>query len=175
VPDEEWRPIPEWDGYEASSQGRIRSWRSTVPGKRANKPKVMATPIIRGHPTVGLCINGHRVGRQVGAWVLDAFVGPRPEGMECSHRNGNALDNSLGNLVWETHAENMARKLGHGTIPRGSAHASAKLTDRDVQLIRRMLEVGIPQSMTAWVFETSRTAISDIHTGRSWKAATWKP
>ena len=42
--------------------------------------------------------------------VLSAWVGPRPEGMECDHINGDSLDNRLCNLEWVTHEENMRRR-----------------------------------------------------------------
>lgn len=42
--------------------------------------------------------------------VLEAWVGPRPEGMECDHINGDSLDNRLENLEWVTHQENMRRR-----------------------------------------------------------------
>ena len=42
--------------------------------------------------------------------VLSAWVCPRPEGMECDHKNGDSLDNRLCNLEWVTHQENMARR-----------------------------------------------------------------
>ena len=28
------------------------------------------------------------------------WIGPRPEGYECHHRNGDMFDNSASNLVW---------------------------------------------------------------------------
>lgn len=38
--------------------------------------------------------------------VLEAFVGARPEGFECDHKNRNKLDNRLCNLHWVTRSEN---------------------------------------------------------------------
>jgi hypothetical protein len=40
--------------------------------------------------------------------VLEAFVGPRPEGMEACHNNGNPAANRLENLRWDTHAGTVA-------------------------------------------------------------------
>ena len=39
--------------------------------------------------------------------VLETFVGPCPEGMECDHRNHNTADNRIENLAWITHSDNM--------------------------------------------------------------------
>lgn len=47
--------------------------------------------------------------------VLEAFVGPRPQGCECRHLDGNPTNNILTNLVWGTHVENMRDRARHGT------------------------------------------------------------
>ena len=38
--------------------------------------------------------------------VLEAFVGPCPQGQEACHRDGNAANNELSNLRWDTHLAN---------------------------------------------------------------------
>lgn len=40
--------------------------------------------------------------------VLEAFVGPCPDGLEGCHGNGIPDDNRLDNLRWDTHESNMA-------------------------------------------------------------------
>lgn len=47
--------------------------------------------------------------------VLEAFVGPRPPGMQCRHLNGNSLDNRLENLQWGTAREDNYDRVRHGT------------------------------------------------------------
>ena len=46
--------------------------------------------------------------------VLEAFVGPRPNGMECRHLNGQPGDNRLENLAWGTSSENGLDTVAHG-------------------------------------------------------------
>lgn len=55
----------------------------------------------------GLWLNGHLKQHRVHRLVLTAFVGPCPDGMECLHGEGGALDNRLTNLRWGTKSENM--------------------------------------------------------------------
>ena len=56
--------------------------------------------------------------------VCTAFHGPRPEGYECDHVNGNNLDWSADNLRWVTRAENyrcgryLRRLRKHGIDPK---------------------------------------------------------
>lgn len=68
--------------------------------------------------------------------VLLAFVGPRPEGMECCHGNGIRHDNRLENLRWDTHQGNMADRLRHGTDSRGERCGLAILSEADVRWLK---------------------------------------
>lgn len=53
--------------------------------------------------------------RLVHRLVLEAFVGPCPEGMEGCHGDGDPTNNSLGNLRWDTATSNQLDKVRHGT------------------------------------------------------------
>lgn len=66
----------------------------------------------RGYPVVN--ING--IPRTIHSLVMETFVGPRPEGMQVRHLNGNPLDNRLENLQYGTAAENQHDKFAHGTM-----------------------------------------------------------
>jgi hypothetical protein len=121
--DERWLPIPGHDGYEASDLGRVRSVDRVIvdkwgcPGKR--RGRVLALDLKRNkrrndlRQAIRLGKGGNA--RYVHHLVLEAFVGPRPDGMEACHENGNSLDNRLSNLRWDTHAANMADQRRHGT------------------------------------------------------------
>lgn len=57
--------------------------------------------------------------RYVHRLVLEAFVGPCPSGMECRHfPDSDTRNNSLENLSWGTHVQNIADKNVHGTARR---------------------------------------------------------
>lgn len=46
--------------------------------------------------------------------VLDAFVGPCPEGLQACHGNNVKHDNRLANLRWDTHSENVYDQVRDG-------------------------------------------------------------
>lgn len=92
--------------YTVTDRGEVRSVRG---GVRA------AYPTREGHLRVSLHRSGRRKMVYVHALVLEAFVGPRPEGLEGRHRNGVPDDNRAENLEWGTRAENVLDSVRHGT------------------------------------------------------------
>ena len=79
--------------------------------------------------------------RPIHQLVLEAYVGPCPEGMQCRHLNGNKQDNNLDNLRWGTQSENQQDSIRHGTYSNGQLgkfgekHQKSKLSDQDRRLI----------------------------------------
>ena len=68
--------------------------------------------------------------------ILETFVGPRPEGQQCRHLDGDKSNNSLVNLCWGTSLENHADMKSHGTNARGDRHGRAKYTDKQIAEVR---------------------------------------
>lgn len=121
-PTEEWRPIPGWEGfYEASSHGRVRSVTRTVKHPASGSMQIQGrvlrpAPHRSGHLWVELCGPAGKKTRQVHQLVLEAFVGPKPPGMDGCHYDGNPQNNHIENLRWDTRAGNLADAIRHGTF-----------------------------------------------------------
>ena len=118
---EQWWPIPGFPGYEASSDGRVRSlvrgkWR-VVRGWLATGGYLRTS--IPAEDGVVRSVALHRL-------VASAFHGPCPEGMECRHLNGVPNDNRPENLRWGTKSENQLDKRLHGTHHLGSKKSCPK-------------------------------------------------
>lgn len=163
-----WKIIPEFPNYEVSSSGKVRSRRRRGAAGILLRPREGNK---HGHKTVVLYAGGRRTRRDL--WihrlVLEAFVGPCPDGMECRHLNGNPADNRLENLCWGTHAENMRDRVSHGTSNQGERNGRAKLSRSEVVLIKRLSKSGTPTNSLAKMFQVSRTAVYDIVNRRKWK------
>jgi hypothetical protein len=119
---EQWRPVVGHPNYEVSDQGRVRSIDRVVmrAGSRRAKPYAVFRkgqllrpgPSNYGHLSVVL---GRGKTRMVHTLVLEAFVGPRPKGMDACHGPGGTQDNRLENLRWGTRTNNILDGVDAGT------------------------------------------------------------
>lgn len=120
---EHWLPLPDYEGlYEVSDFGRVRSLNRTVHHTNGSDRHLKGRLLRQfpskhgGYPSVSLCKDGKpRGGQRVHVLVLSAFVGPRPDGMESRHLNGDCTDSRLANLAYGTALENADDKRRHGT------------------------------------------------------------
>lgn len=175
-----WRPAVGFPDYEVSSMGRVRSVprlqvRAETPSRRGHVrrlPGKVLRPWVSGkygHRMVTLYRDEAAFHKQVHRLVLEAFVGPRPDGLEACHWNGRAGDNRLGNLRWDTHAANVEDAMRHGTVPRGAGHHMAKLTEDAVRAIRTAFANGARKTDLAVEYGVDRMNIHCIVTGHTWK------
>lgn len=101
--------------------------------------------------------------------VAEAVHGPCPEGMECCHGDGDKTNNDFTNLRWDTHANNEADRIRHGTTAAGERSGSAKLTRAQVEAMRRMrAESGAFYWQIAERFNVSTMTAYRAITGQSW-------
>lgn len=123
-----------------------------------------------GYHQVGLNIgNGKVCRRLVHALVLNAFVGPRPKGMQCRHLDGNPDNNHISNLVWGTARENQIDRRRHGTHKEGEYHPGAKRKAKVILRIIAALRSGAKQTEVAKEFKVHQGYISNIYRGKIWK------
>lgn len=167
---EEWRSIADFDGYDVSTHGRVRSWRTRARiGKRVRPWVLKPARQVGGYFMVHLQKDMRSHGRLVHRLVLEAFIGPQPDGFEASHLDGNPSHNAISNLQWMPHRENDAMKDLHGTRARGESHGRATLTENAVKIIRQSPQRYGIRPYLAKQFNVSIHVIADIRNGRSWK------
>lgn len=116
--DERWLPVVGWEGlYEVSDKARVRSTKRTVERGRGTmriQPKILKTSVSHGYQVVGLWRRNRQKLSRVHRLMLEAFVGPCPDGMEACHGNGDRSDNRLDNLRWDTSGSNKYDIVKHG-------------------------------------------------------------
>jgi hypothetical protein len=97
---EVWARHPDYPLYEVSNWGRVYS----------HKRGKLLKPWANGKEYLFLGISGRN--RPVHQLVLEAFVGPRPSGMEGCHFDGHSRNNRLMNLRWDTPEANRQDRWG---------------------------------------------------------------
>jgi hypothetical protein len=116
-----WKDVVGFEGsYQVSNLGRVRSLDHRVrlvchgvETTRLSPGRILKPGRVRsGHVSVAIGKGNSRLVHQL---VLEAFVGPRPKGMESLHLNHNPEDNRLANLQYGTRGENMRMDYEVGT------------------------------------------------------------
>ena len=158
----EYRPIPGFDGYRVGNDGSVWSCKRNRWGLDAPWRRLATKVQSNGYEYVGLWKENQRTLKRVQVFVLEAFVGLRPEGMWALHRNDNPLDNRLDNLYWGTHEENIrdAKMNGRFQGPKELLPLS------DVQAIRQLTEQGMNYTAIAMSLGLGREAVRSIVKGR---------
>lgn len=149
--------IPE---FAVSSDGRawtLRPPRSAPQGWSGWR--VLHVTINRdGYHLVGVFIDGKWKTRSLYRLVLEGFVGPCPDGMECLHGPNGKDDNSVSNVRWGTRAENMRDCVRSGTNAR-------KLTREQVAELRAKASAGADYGTLATEYGVSRNYVGQVARG----------
>ena len=155
-----WKPVPGYNGdYEVSAEGMVWS-------NKTNKRLKEHWGGKRGVMYARVKLGGKR--QHVHKLVMEAFLGPCPEGMEICHGPAGRNDNSLENLSYGTHSQNMQDRKRDGTNPEGSKNGHAKLTEENVLEIRRRAAAGEKQNVLAKEFNVSNPIISYVVNRKTW-------
>lgn len=130
--DEVWLAVGGYEGlYEVSDAGRVRS----LP-RGGTRGGVLRGDLHRaGYPCVRLSKEGHKTHLTVHSLVAKAFLGQRPDGMECRHINGDPSDNRAENLAWGTSSENSHDMVLHGRTNKRITHCPSghEYTSENIQ------------------------------------------
>lgn len=114
--EEIWKPVLGYEGlYEVSSLGNIRSVDRVIvreSGKTWNLKGVVLSVRLNKkrknyqYRQTELSKNGIVKTFRVSHLVCEAFHGPRPDGYQCMHLDGNSANDRVDNLAWGTVYEN---------------------------------------------------------------------
>lgn len=111
--EELWRPVLGYEGiYEVSSFGRV----NRVLKSRGTSGGILKPVKNSRNGYWQICLRRDNVPRQrkIHRLVLEAFVGPCPEGMEGCHIDDDPDNNHISNLKWDTHRNNCMERETNG-------------------------------------------------------------
>lgn len=179
-----WLPLVGAEGYyEVSNMGRVKRVRAHH-GMYAGAI-IKPGPTLKGYLQVGLSVANKHHTVKLHSVVACAFLGPRPDGLVVNHKDGDKNNNSVGNLEYVTHQDNIKHAVSMGLTCSGDRHRSrtkpetvlrgvqlkqAKLTEQEVVAMRKRHESG-DVSFTALgkEFGVTRKAASAIIYRKCWK------
>lgn len=164
---EEWRDIPSWPGYQASSLGRIKR---IIPRGNNHFPRILkGCSFNGGYRMVQTTRNGKKIGVGVHVLVCEAFHGPRrPDAPIVRHLDNSKDNNRPENLRWGTYLENAADRKIHLTERFGAQIQTAKLVDEDVVAIFRLSARGMKGHEIAPLFGLNRNTVNKILNRSAW-------
>lgn len=167
---ERWKSIPGFPGYEASDQGRVRSYHRKGHKFSQDDPHLLK-PSPRHGGRLYLTVFRNRKPHQISVHrlILLTFLGPCPSGKEACHNDGDCTNNRLSNLRWDTKKANWEDMRQHGRAPLGERSPNTRLTNADVIAIRVLYAKRIAINCLASLFEISPTSTRRIVTGQTWK------
>lgn len=166
IPGVTFKDIEGFPGYCVGDDGSV--WSSIrriskhefAPGGEWKRMKATMRPT--GHVYHSLRRDGQAFPRLAHRLVLEAFVGPSPAGTECCHNDGNAANNQLSNLRWDTHRENIQDALKHGSFSRIRASRFEKLTDESVAMIGDLIGLRYSVAAIARAFGVAEATVRRI-------------
>ncbi|MBQ3442358.1 MAG: HNH endonuclease [Selenomonadaceae bacterium] len=163
LPGEIWLPVPDYDGYQVSNFGRVKSF-------KCGKQIITKPTTAMNYLQVCFCKDGKKKHFSVHRLVASCFI-PNPDSKpQVNHIDGHPLNNHVSNLEWATSTENNRHALDIGLKKVGQDLYNAKLTNEQVQYIRTN-----PDSLNTYelaeMFGVNKSTINRIQLGERYKSA----
>ena len=162
----EYRLCPGLTGYAVGDDGSVLTCKANG-ADYLDHWEYKELNLSAGYLSVSMSVDGKAMQKKIHWLVAEAFLGPRPAGLQVLHADGDRSNARLDNLSYGTSLENGLDTRKHGRL-KGENHGMSKLTDADVTSIREMLAAGMMQKDVAKKFNVSTAAIGSIATGKSW-------
>lgn len=152
---QKWHEIPGFPGYYASRKGEIL-------GKHGEPLKQRR--LRDGYTNVCLYTPNRKGNQKTHALIARTFIGPRPEGHQINHKNGNKADNRVQNLEYVTQSDHLQAEFRKNPYRR-----NVKLTFKDAQEIRHLLKKGVDKRQLAKQYAISERNLQAIKNNQIWK------
>lgn len=168
-----WKPVPDIEGIEASSEGRVRYAPRVAPSSKEGcgpqkKSGGVYSPWLgrSGYLVVSIKRGGSRPKYLVHRLICSAFHGLPETGLTVDHVNGDRLDNRSCNLEWVTRAENSRRQNADGRgVGKGELHPSSVITDEQACNIIRDRAAGVSARFLSDLYMVSESLVYKIAAG----------
>ena len=174
---EEWRDIPNFEGYQVSSLGKVKGIDRLKKGRNTLRlirgQELKQSPNKKGYLETRLRKNGTHT-RLIHKLVSSAFLTKPEHCTQINHINGIKTDNRIENLEWVTQSENQlhAYKLGLQPSRAGENNSNTKITDKNVTLLKQLYNSGMSIVEVSNSININVSIIRQIIYGKTWKSNT---
>jgi len=161
---ENWVSVSGYPNYAVSDKGRVKRIEHIAHHSRYGRrflPERLLNPRRNHDGYMRTRIGGSA--RFVHVLVLESFVGPRPEGMQACHNNGDPSDNRLENLRWDTPKNNVKDRKSHGTYQWLGRNPNSNYTD---DVYKKIIESDDPTSVLCKKLNVSYGSVYSIRRRR---------
>lgn len=171
---EEWKDIPNFEGYQVSTFGNVKSldrFRKGKFGMRLIKGQLLKQVLNKkGYPEVRFYKDRSHT-RLVHKIVASAFMIKPKHCTQINHKNGVKTDNRLENLEWVTQSKNQlhAYKLGLQPSRAGENNNNTTLKNEEVTNLKEFYNSGKTIKEISKITGISIQIIRNIMYGRTWK------
>jgi len=125
-----FKRIPGATGYALSADGLVWTCKTNRGGIgvrwKTLKPKIDRTT---GYLSVNFWESNKKRTLLLHSLMLEVFIGPRPDGMQACHNDGDKSNSAIENLRWDTRQGNEADKVKHRTKLTGSKVTGSVLVE----------------------------------------------
>lgn len=163
-----WKPIPNYEGYEVTDEGQVRTWHprnGRGSYKQTKSPRLLKPSRFTDSEYLRVSIketSGKRKTRRVHQLVLEAFVGPRPKDHIIMHINDDATDNRLTNLKYGTFQDNSSDMVAKGRSSKGESHPKSLCSDNLRQKIIDMALVHTYRGSRLYIADSLDVPINTV-------------
>lgn len=174
------KPCPSYSGYSVEADGRVFTHRRRFGLGKGRGGGVTIDPLFArvlkpyrgqgGYAYVSVSTKRGQRSVAVHLLLLDAFVGPMPDGQETRHLDGDFSNNTLSNLAYGTPKQNAEDRIRCGVRMEGESHPRAKLSASGVLDIKRRVAGGETMAAVARSLGIGGSTVRDIINGRRWKS-----
>lgn len=123
----------------------------------------------KGYGTVTRRRHGKKRNYLAHRYSYELRNGPVPDGLCVLHKCDIPRCVNPDHLFLGTQADNIKDCVAKGRSPRGEQHGRAKLSDADVISILMFINLGAKQRDISEAFGVSRSIVSDIKCGRTYR------
>lgn len=143
---------PSTGDVQSNGWGRLRQWKNRF-----------------GYLQAHLYVNGETKSFRSHRLILEAFVGPCPEGLAACHNDGDRSNNRLSNLRWDTFANNQSDARRHGTMAIGSRQGLSKINESIATTIRVRIAGGERPTDLAGEYGITYRCLRNVVARNTWK------